>query len=463
MPTFAGLGKALQVGAQGVAAHQSAKERRSTFQRQVAEDKLATSTAQAQNTPEKVQESVDAVSAQNRGIIAKQAKSETFAALRSYDADSNTKHLNNMLKNSPQLRKLYGNVVSVEKINPAADQALLVREGLDPGAFSNENIDNQAFLHRILKVTNPDGSQRLVDMQQIMIGTGYSASLTQQDLEASLKRSQIEKNLRGQKGVDPVIQRETEYLAGKGLGTEEEIAGKLYTHKVAGVTPAKLEIASAAEDSLNTMFGDKFFETDFSDRGNRVRASKAIREMEQAGGEELSAADRTDLKDINVLIASGTAVADDLSPEATGILDNLTSNVEKYMSDEKIEHTTGRAAYNAYRNALLRAFGGTAMSDAEVKNFNAAFGTLAQKYPAVLSQFKQAIEQTKAKLETISRVNNPYLAHYYLGTSQDELDSITTRLDRNLDMLSTHGRAAPPGEPQAPAQPAWKKLWEQDK
>ena len=82
------------------------------------------------------------------------------------------------------------------------------------------------------------------------------------------------------------------------------------------------------------------------------------------------------------------------------------------------------------------------MSDSEVKNFTKAFGTLAQKYPAVITQFKQAITQTKAKLETVSQLNNPILAHYYMGGSIDDVEDIIYRLDENIKRLSTFPTAS---------------------
>jgi hypothetical protein len=463
MAGLAGLGKALQAGAAGTAAYQQAKEDRQAFQRKAAEDKLATSRATEMNKPDVVQEEVAALRAQNKSLIGAQAKADSYKAFGSYQADSNVRHLNTALKN-PAIKEAWGGVVSINKVDPTADTELLLKQGYDPGMFTDESVDKNALSHRLVKAMYPDGTSEIKDMQQLYVGSGYARSLDDSELENMLTRSQIQKNLRENQGVPSTAEKTSKYYAGQGAegGSESSVAQKMFQKDIAGVTPGKLEIANQAEGTLEETFGGKFFETNFTDRTNRIKASKAIREIEQAGGEGLAAADKADVKDINVLIASGKAVAEELTPEATGILDNFTSNIEKYMEDEHVESTAGRAAYNAYRNALLRAFGGTAMSDAEVQNFNAAFGTLAQKYPAVISQFKQAITQTKAKLDTVAKLNNPYLAHYYLGTSQDDLDIILSRLDKNMEMIQRHGRVAPKEEQASQGEQApqdWKKIW----
>ena len=462
MAGIPGLDKALQAGAAYATSEQQAREARTGIQRKAVADVAATKRTAAMATPEVINSEVEAERARTQQIIDTQARTESYDAFRAYTADSNPKHLNRMLKN-PALRELYGEVSSVDKLDLTQDQQLLQREGVDLTKLNDPAFDKAAMLHRILKVTLPDGSKKLIDTQQLMIASGYANYANQQDIDAMMQRSQIFKNLRGDKGVPSTMEKKAGFISEQTGEPLDAVTKRLYEKEVSGVTPGKLEMADRAEASLEETFGKKFFGTDFAKRENRTRASKYIRQIEQAGGEELAAADRADLKDISTLIASGITVAKELTTEATGVLDNFTGNVRKYLDDAGVAETEGRAAYNAYRNALLRSFGGTAMSDSEVRNFNAAFGTLAQKYPAVIAQFKQAIGQTKAKLETIARLNNPYLAHYYLGSSQDDVDIISTRLDETLSQLRQHENRGKAPNAKGAEQKDWRNLWAKDK
>ena len=458
MATFnaGGLAEALSTG---LSAYQTTRANRTAVQRQAAEDEAATAKAKASSDPELLQQEIDVLKAQNQTSLNQAAKRETYDSLRAYNADSNVKHLNRMMKNNPVLKDIYANITNVSKLDLTQDQNLLAKHGFDQEMLADENLDNEALLHRIVKITRPDGTIELADIQQLMISTGYASQVDQEELDRLLSRSQVQKNLRQGVGTPSTLEKKARY-ASEILGkSEEETARALYQKEVSGVTPGKLQLADQAEVALEDTFSKKFFDTDFTDRKNKVRATKHIRMLEQAGGAKLTPADKAGLKDINVLLASAGTVAEELTPEATGIIDNFTSNVLKYFSDENVDETIGRSAYSAYRNALLRSFGGTAMSESEVKNFEASFGTLAQKYPAVITQFQQALEQTKAKLSTIAQLNNPYLAHYYLGTSQDEIDIILARLDENLDRIQSYGDLKSGKTKPKASNSDWRKDW----
>jgi hypothetical protein len=405
-----------------------------------AESQLATTSATIKNDPAAMRDEVATLRAQNQQITGQIARQKTFDMLRAYDADSHVKHLDNAMRKDPILSDIYKDILSVEKLDMQND-AKIIRESGIMDLEDGPNMSQEALQHRFLKVTRPDGTKEVVDILDLQAATGYLNALNATELE-QYGPGELEKTAR--------------FVAETTEQPLDEVTSALYNKKVAGVTPGQIAIAEKAEEKLLETFGgpEKFFATDFSDKGNRMLASREIRAMEQAGGDELAAADRADLKDINTLIVSADIVSEELTPEATGILDNFTSNVQKYLDDQGIAQTEARAAYNAYRNALLRSFGGTAMSESEVKNFERAFGSLSQKFPAVISQFRQALLQTKAKLETVARLNNPYIAHYYLGTSQDDLDIITSRMENTLARLSKFETKAKDGTAN------WKKNWE---
>ena len=126
-----------------------------------------------------------------------------------------------------------------------------------------------------------------------------------------------------------------------------------------------------------------------------------------------------------------------LTPEVTGALDTTLRNVKNYISDstDSVDSVAAQSAYGAYRNTIRHALFGSALTETEVTAFNEAFGTLKQKYPAVLTQFKTSIMQLKSKLQTVADTNNPYIAKYYMGKSAEEVDIIIGRLDERLEML----------------------------
>ena len=127
-----------------------------------------------------------------------------------------------------------------------------------------------------------------------------------------------------------------------------------------------------------------------------------------------------------------------LTSEVTGLFDTWFRDLKKYVTDDvaEVDKQAAASAYGAFRNTVRHALFGSALTDGEIKAFNEAFGTLKQSYPAVVTQFKTALQQTRSKLNTISQLNNPYLAHYYLGKSADELDVVIGRLDERIEYMS---------------------------
>lgn len=457
---MAGEGRLAAVFAKGVQGHVQGTMDRAAYQRKVAEDNLARNQANAQNTPENIQQQMEVLKATNEKLLADDARRKTYDAFKAYDADSDPRHLS-VLMRDPVLKDIYGMAVSVDKIDPNNDAMLMVNSGFDPEMFQDPSINKDAFFHRYLKLTLQDGSKKLVDMQKLFVATGYADQLTAQELDQMLTRAKIHNLLSGKEGTPSGIEKKTEYLGNMGVegGDKKKIANNLYRQEIAGVTPGKVEAANQAEDAMMQTFGgaDKFYNTDFSKESNRRIAHRYIRSIEANSGIKFSPKDREDLKSIRQLLVSGATVANKLTPEATGWIDNFTSNVWKYLENEPtIDKTEARAAYNAYRNALLRSFGGTAMSDSEVANFDKAFGTLSQKYPAVISQFKQAIQQTKATLETIAQVNDPVLAHYYVGDSLEKVDSIIYRLDEDMKRINELAIKRTPTSETSD----WRKDWE---
>ena len=170
---------------------------------------------------------------------------------------------------------------------------------------------------------------------------------------------------------------------------------------------------------------------------NRLKAAPQIRRLEQLGGIKFSAADRADLKDINTLIKTGDLAVENLTPEVTGAFDSAYRRAKSYLFAEvdETDKLAAQSAYSAFRNTTRHALFGSALTDGEIKAFNEAFGTLAQKFPAVMTQFKTALIQTKSKLQTIYESNDPVLAHYYMGKNAGKLEDIIREIDNRLELF----------------------------
>lgn len=208
-------------------------------------------------------------------------------------------------------------------------------------------------------------------------------------------------------------------------------------------TTKNMEAADKATDTLeelakNDMNGHgDFFDIDFAKANHRQRAryERHIARVEEQSGATLSEADKKELMSINQLISVADPVAD-ITDAQTGLIDSLANTVKKYISDNT-SGTEATAAYNAYRNTLLRAFAGAAMSTGELKRFQSEMGSLGQQTGPVLAQFVNNLRQVRSRLESISATNNPYVVHYRAGVSMDELNTVIWRIDERIDMLNS--------------------------
>lgn len=432
-PYNAGVGHA-QVAAAGAQQLATTITTRDQVQAANAKYKLQKNLADAQNTPDNINAKIDAVKAENEALINKFAKEDTYKALQTYTYDGNPNVLTSLVQQNSRVRQLMGNVAGFARIDPETDTALLNQAGIKPEDFNQ---------FRFIKAINPDGSQHLVDMQGVMLGTGYlspSSGLTRDQLDFLTK----ERGLFGSSKPDAKpgpLERDAKYLATQGQGSESDIAGRLYQERIAGNDPGKMQLADQATADLESAFGgqDGYLQTNFSDIKNRMKAEPYIRRLEKYSGVKLTSKDRTDIKDLNNLVAMADLTSAKLTPKVTGAMDSLLRTAKTYISNSvaDIDQVQAQSAYAAFRNTVRHALFGSALTPGEMQSFNEAFGTLKQKYPAVVTQFKTALADTKSRLETIARLNNPYLAHYYMGKSAEQVDEIIARLDERINMIDS--------------------------
>ncbi len=190
--------------------------------------------------------------------------------------------------------------------------------------------------------------------------------------------------------------------------------------------------ASATKTQLFDEFGgeDKFYQTDFNDVKNYRKAFDYVTKIEEMTNTKPSEADKKSITDMRKLIELGSK-AIDISEDKTGLIDSKLGGLKQYLSD----NTSGiaaRSAYSAFGNVLLHTFAGTAMSAGELERFTNAFGALGQKKGPVLAQFKTALLQVRAELDSNARNMNPVSAQVRLGADTKKLSSILSAIDATI-------------------------------
>ncbi len=380
-------------------------------------------------------------------------KSETFNAFRRFNADGDTRHLNSLLQQNPRIKKVFGNeIASIDKIDLINDELLIQQSGLDPDIFAEEDAIKQ-----FVKVTNADGTKDIVDMNRVFAATGYLEQLEDKEL------SKLERKAKIGKAQAEIVKALRETKSGKKLNLTQEatvakflseldpaelekftkgakLAEELFPPTVKPIKPTAAQrniiAADKRQKKLVENFGgeEEFFKTDFSIPANRIKASSDIRAIEKLAGIELSNAEKKKIREINKLINLSGIAARELTPETTGLIDTVFSNVKKYFTDN-VKGVKGRAAYAAFRNVIRHSLFGTVLTKNEIKSFNEAFGALGQQLGPVLEQLKVAVGQLQSDIDSLSSTNDPFIMHFRLGASQDKLVSISTSLEERLNAL----------------------------
>lgn len=117
----------------------------------------------------------------------KQLNETASRAYASYMDDGNPRHLNNMLQESPDLRKLFQGVVRVDPLNPQSDEDKRLFESL---GYSGD-MTNPLVKKRFIKATMPDGSVTIGDMHNMGIGAGLWKNWTDDKLKARATEAEI--------------------------------------------------------------------------------------------------------------------------------------------------------------------------------------------------------------------------------------------------------------------------------
>lgn len=370
-------------------------------------------------------------------------KETTYNALNGYMTDGNPRWLNQALTESPELKKMFGNVVRVEPLNPNSQEDIRIFQEAGGVSFEDPTVRK-----RYVKTVNADGSVALTDMFAIAQYTGAFKTWTDEKFSNLEKEAKIAE-----------LNAKAAYYEGKGIGgTGEKTAmqknaeyldnidptGKLKTDflsKETGWAPTTTtkelnEVDKARASVLKE--NPKFFETVYQPGTDEYRKMEPnIQKIEKNLGIKLTSADKKEMADIKRIITLGD-VSKNLTPEDTGMIDNLVGNIKKYVKNDA--PSEAKNAYSQMMTTVRNGLYGATLPPAEMTSFTQAFGSLYQQDKAVKSSLKTALEATKAKMEVFSDVGDEAVTHFRYGADAVKLNKIIENLDTMIAAIDgKHG------------------------
>lgn len=458
---------------------------------------------------------------QTRQLAQQQFRSDTFNALRLYEADGDPRHLNGYLqqaKQSPVGGGMFSNVARVDRLT-SSDAQLLKQIGVQD---TEGLINNPDLAKQFVVATFSNGEKGLVDMEKMYAGTGFANQLAAEQADLMSKRALAISRLRTGERADKLSSMERvakamaddlgiplwqayerlkqgtskqagselerlaqtimeqnpgmEYLdayeqavgmrtAGseteRAARTQAEATGEDYNTVLQRMrkeqsAPTSVKEADAANEAtakLQDAFGGKFYETDFSDPNNRRLAQPYIRTIEKTTGAKFSDEDKRQFRLARQLTGLGGRAGDAITPEETGLIDSMLSNVQSYISDEVTDGKKGVAAYESFRNVVRNALFGSALTASEIEAFNKAAGTLGQQQGPVLAKLGEQLRIIRDNLNGVAQMNDEALSHYYLGADQEKLSDIIHALDQRIERINKINTSKGQQVPMVPATP----------
>lgn len=221
------------------------------------------------------------------------------------------------------------------------------------------------------------------------------------------------------------------------------------------------DAANVASEKLQEVFGGKYYETDFSDANARRLAQPYIRTIEKTTGAKFSEEDKRQFRLARQLVGLGERAGTAITPEETGLIDSMLSNVQSYISDNVTDGKQGVAAYESFRNVVRNALFGSALTGAEIEAFNKAAGTLGQQQGPVLAKFMEQLKIVRDNLSGVAQMNDEVLSHYYLGADQEKVADIIYSIDQRINRLNKITSAGNKEAPMVPITPKVPKTSEE--
>lgn len=357
-------------------------------------------------------------------------KEAAYNATNAYFTDGNYRHLNNAFQETPELKSLFGNVARVEPLNPNSQEDVRMFQEL-----GGENFDSPETRKRYVKTINQDGTTKITDMFALAKANGTWKTWTDEQfssLEKEAKIAEINAKAKyyegkgiGGSGEKTAMQKNAEYLENIDPALKEDYLKKETGWAPTTTTKELTEVDKARATVLKT--NPKFFETTYQPGTDEYRQMEPnIQKIEKNLGIKLNSTDKKEMADIKRIITLGDT-AKKLTPEDTGMVDNLVGNIKKYVSNDA--PAEAKNAYSQMMTTIRNSLYGATLTDNEMVTFTQAFGSLYQQDKAVKSALKTSLEAIKAKMSTFTEVGDEAVTHFRYGADTTKLEQIIDNLD----------------------------------
>lgn len=427
--------------------------------------------------------------AQNKQMLAESAKRRIFDGFDRYTGDGDTRHLNILLqdlKSNEVGSKMFPEWARIDKVTEA-DRGIFLKQGIDPDLV----LSNPAVQRSIVKGTTVNGEVKLVDMDSLYRASGYSQYISDAERKRELEVAKIYSayNRTGAKtelerhivatleaeGLEPGSQeyearRQEMYNEAKtkktGSTADERRAERRARLRAAGsdeefdaimeeeltaiaddknktTAMKEMDAVEQSKQTLDNIAGGDFTSMDLQNLDAKTYSTieNEVERIERLGKLNFDAAEKKDLAALRDLIMLGESGVE-LTADKVGILDDLTSTVKKYLTDD-VKGIDATSAYATYVNTLANALYGSALSAVEVQRLNKQFGTFKQQTGPVLAQFRTGLTQVRSKLDNIVRNNNSYVTHFRLGTDTANIQKVIDRIDERINFISGYTQNQP--------------------
>lgn len=412
-----------------------------------------------------------------RKLYATNLADSTDRAFDNYEQDGEVRHLNAFLakaKQNPVGATNWSKWVTFDKLTQTPEtEAILAQAGITE---VDEFFANPELVKSKVMGIDAEGNRVMLDMNKLEQATGYASRTNAKTLTQLRQRAEIEELLRGTQSAESQMilgikeekpgrtwteavdiyysaknqgkvtgsakERIAQEYLDKGLASTYQDALNMASRDVASPTAASqdLEQADTVRAQLDELAGGDFLSADMGDPAIARKAGRYITELERLTGSELTTEDKRVVRQLKQLTALGFEAGTELTDEQTGIADSALRDF-KALIGNAVGGSTGVAAYQTFRNTLIRAMSGATVTPSEEQSVTRALGTLKQQTGPVLNKLLVQLRDIKTQLQSIYNTNDEYVAQYYLGTSLDNIDNTIAAVDARVDMFRDVVRA----------------------
>lgn len=379
-----------------------------------------------------------------------QVKNDVYNSLNGYMSDGNTRWLNNALQSNPDVSKLMGGVLRVDKLNPEEDAKILSSLGIEG--------TNPDTLKRFVKATFPDGSVQPVDIHGLAQATGAWKQMTDDRIGQMLKEAQVafygaKANTASAGPKDTADVQNAKYFGSisskiaEGTATPEETSAyDAWLTKVGGSKAAMQEITNSASTKFPETYKSDFDIT-LADPGKDADYRAFARKLEDTeGGKKLTANIAANLKEgLGAVKNSATVLSSLVNNDnvSTSMVKEQINQVKAYlpesmrdMTDADLKDAEFRQAYLSTSAVFLKLQSGLTVSDKERETFEKSFGTLSKNTKVNMTGLKTKLDEVISTYEA-NKALEPALYNIKYAPTIRDFKSISSNIDNYVNEGTT--------------------------